>query len=187
MNELNSTEVQFLKWLKKLESQGLIKDIQYGNNVEPIVYFSEAKLIPNSIPKNINVKNAHILREASYKPDFVFKMHIRLEGKLFYTLHTNYKAYTKKTLDMPYFYSNELADSDFYTIYVDTKPSFVTKRHTSSISFPIKVKALYDSLNVYINKVIMTKLVKKTFSEKENPRKYITLETWMKKNNVLPF
>ena len=62
---------------------------------------------------------------------------------------------------------HDMIESDGY-VYVDVKGSFAGGiKNTTSITFPINRKWVYEKYGIYINKVIPGKLFKKTFVSRE--------------------
>jgi len=134
----SAEELFFSYWLKELENENLVSDIQY----EPhsIVLCEKAKYDMLKIMKNGKEKKVTVSIPYSghtYTPDFLFNSDSEQVRSLFH-----------------------IPDKG-KTIHVDIKGGF--SLHADKEAFPIKQSWIFEKYGIWINRVIPDKLFKATF------------------------
>ena len=139
----DSQEEQFFySWVKELMDKGIV--LSCTNEIEPFVLFESVNI-------SINRKKVNILREKTYKPDFLleinpdFKYFIDIENPvltcsspLFYKTISN---------QISIFHKNNLA-------YIEIKADSKFKKYNNSdIEYNIIKKIMYDKYGILINTI----------------------------------
>lgn len=134
-NLKSDEEKDFAEWLEEAEYNGLVTDLEY----EPHSFLLSPKqsiFVEKQLKTKIKQVEKFLLHQHSYTPDFRFI----IKDKLLY-------AFFKKI-------------SGLYT-YVDTKGTWSNRG--SAQEFSINQKWVYEKYGVFINKIIPSKLFKKTW------------------------
>lgn len=139
----DSAEEQFFySWVKELMDKGIV--LSCTNDIEPFLLF-------NSINISINRKKVNLLREKTYKPDFLLE--INPEFKYFIDLEN-----PELICNTPLF-SNSINNqislfhkNNFCHVEIKAQSKF-KKFNNSDIEYNIIKKIVYDKYGIFINTI----------------------------------
>ena len=160
--ELDSQEELYMCWwLDELLSFGYIDNYKKGEQIE----------IFKSTYLNFINYNKHLFRELNYTPDFIIKWNKKAEGIFYINQHSTYNKDIIKRVPFIAVMDNSI---------IDVKGTFKSKFVSTSITFPIIQKVLYNVLNIYVQK-IQPLGDKGLFSITFTPNKYLLTTTGKKR------
>jgi hypothetical protein len=156
--ELDSNEELYMCWwLDELKAKKFIKSFDKASKIELFK--------PCSMQFGDDTK--HLFRELNYTPDFEIEWNTKAE-KIFF-IHKN-QNYSKSIINsVPFIAINNKS-------LIDVKGTFKSKFVSTSITFPIIQKILYNVFDIYVQKIQPlgnNGLFQKTFT----PKKYLLTPT----------
>lgn len=138
-------EELFHHWLLELQHVGLIKKIE----IQPHFDLIDKKLL-NLKVKTKN-KDCSFIRSLSYTADFKIVWNSNYNFITFGEGSLEITAAISKLIKHKLYVSKQ---GDDWVSYVDVKPTFAYHKLTTSITFPILQKVVYELKDVYVQKVV---------------------------------
>jgi len=159
--EINGLETYFEWWLKEMQTAGYVKSFERETEtfiVAPVSSYGRYKRFKR---KEKEIESFSLFPEIKYSYDYKIYWNSTAEY-LFYEEINEHKVFQfGRPLFIAYLNKNEKTDqNDDYPIisYVDVKPTNSVQRRggkvSSSITFPLKNRLLWENSGIYINKVV---------------------------------
>lgn len=202
--KLSQSEVYFEWWLEELKACGLVSSYTRGKPFElfPPLAFAYIQNYKTKLPL---VKNANVLRNIIYTPDYTVLFNEKLVGKLFGLVDNKFIQEVGRELapgniwqEILFLTSDKEGNAE-YRLHFDVKPPAQAVRFSgalgSSRDFPIKQRLMFEKYGIFVNKVIpygqKESLFKKTFMPKrykwtDGSTKLRTLKEYEKNLKSLP-
>ena len=144
-------ELYFEWWLQELKENGYIKSYNRSISYElvPKSYMPVLKRKPTiKEPDRLILEAQHFLHPVSYTPDYDIYWEQKAIG--IFVLDID-ELFIKEDI-VPYFYGQK-TDLGLYSC-TDVKPIFFRAQNSSSITFPIKKKIMWNKYSIYVNKTV---------------------------------
>lgn len=152
LSDVDSKEEKYFEWwLDELVKNGYVKSYNRCNSFQliPKAYIPVLKRKPlKSEPNRLVLEAQHFLHPLSYTPDYDIYWEEKAIGLFVFSIDELFVS--EKT--QPYFLGQK-TDLGLYSC-VDVKPIFFRTQNSSSITFPLKKKMMWNKFGVYVNKTI---------------------------------
>lgn len=182
---VDSKEERYFEWwLNELIEAGYIKKyvrsesyILVPKSTVPVLKEKPTKKEPDRLV----LESEHLLANLSYTPDY----DIYWEEKALDFLVANIDELNISKKEKPLFYCHN-TELGLYSCS-DVKPNFFRAVNSSSVTFPLKKKMMWEKFNIYVNKVVpigKEELFAKTFTplryfyQDQYPNRKRTISQW---------
>lgn len=181
-DKINYYEQYFECWLQELQDLGII--ITYEKQPESFKLF-EARSIAylEQLKTKVNSKSWNLFQPIIYTADF--KIVFNKNSPFVKNYVANLGEYFGTNAPQKFlFFTTKFTRTGHPVVIVDVKPPaqaiMFSKGMTSSTSFPIKQRVLYDTQDIYVNKVIPYGSRDCLFGKTFTPKKFFMTDTGKK-------
>lgn len=154
----NNEELYFSYYLDELKEQGLIESYEYEPEsflLSDEITFNYTKTTVLKTKTKVENKTKALLHKHSYTPDFVIKPSSKGNGINIFGWNLE---------EFPLFITSGKV-GEYARSYIDVKGAF-SKNLSTSVTFPLNQKWMYQKYGIYVQKIKPFDLFKQTFMPK---------------------